>query len=226
MAAEYIEDIPGSEHLKNFWGDRFRGWYQTALFKKTELISLEVQDLTYQLKVCDFQFRFIMLPRIEFFRGLDVDGKAGYGIIDYSQEQRVLGVFRYPLDANGFFSSPLSIEKIRSDFMFLSAKEMEDLIKNKKVLTFEAFRIPFFGFEYFSMKESDFNEITILAGDGVSNSIRSTYEKDMAERLNVVKEKIENLSNYLLILQNILDRKYTNEKEISEMTGGIVHFGI
>jgi hypothetical protein len=76
------------------------------------------------------------------------------------------------------------------------------------------------------MKESDFNEITILAGDRVSNLIRSTYEKSMAERLNIVKEKIEILPNYLLILQNILDRKYLNEKEISEMTGGIIHFGI
>jgi hypothetical protein len=223
---EYVEDIPGSEHLKELWGDRFRGWYQTAQFKRTELISLEVQDLTYQVKVCDFQFRFIIPPRIEFFRGLNPEGKTEYGIIDYSMEQRLLGVFRYPLDENGFFSSPLSTEKIRESFMFLSEQEMKDLISRKKVLTFEAFRIPFFGFEYFSMKEKDFNEITILAGDSISDSIRSSYEKEMSDRMLIVKEKIESLPNDLLILQNILDRKYTNEKEISEMTGGVIHFGI
>ena len=224
--AEYVEDIPGSVHLKDLWGDRFRGWYQTQVFKRTELISLEVGDLTYQLKVCDFQFRFVMPPRIEFSRGLNQDGKVEYGIIDYSKEQRLLGVFRFPLDEKGFFASPITTEKIRSDFMFLSVQEMKDLIQNKKVLTFEAFRIPFFGFEYFSMKENDFNEMTILAGDGISGTIQSTYEKDLADRMSIVKAKIESLPNILLILQNILDKKYTNEKEISEMTGNIIHFGI
>lgn len=223
---EYVEDIPGSEHLKEQWGDRFRGWYQTSTFKRTELISLEGTDLTYQLKVCEFQFRFIIPPRIEFFRGLDAGGSPIYGLIDYSIEQRLLGVFRYPLDEKGFFASPLSVEKIRENFMFLSEQEMKDLIGKKKVLTFEAFRTPYFGFEYFFMKENDFNEITILAGDSVSNLIRSSYEKEMSDRMLLVKEKIESLPNNVLILQNILDRKYTNEKEIAEMTGGIIHFGI
>lgn len=223
---EYVEDIPGSTHLKELWGDRFRGWYQSEIFKRTELISLETQDLTYQLKVCEFQFRFIIPPRIEFFRGLNSEGKTEYGIIDYSIEQRLLGVFRYPLDEKGFFASPLSAEKIRENFMFLSEQEMKDLISKKKVLTFEAFRVPYFGFEYFFMKEKDFNEITILAGDSISNSIRSSYEKEWSDRMSIVKEKIESLPNNLSILQNILDQKYTNEKEISEMTGGIIHFGI
>ena len=223
---QYVEDIPGSIHLKDTWGDRFRGWYQTQLFKRTELISLKPGDLTYQLKVCDFQFRFVMPPRVEFLKGIDAEGKIEYGIIDYSQEQRLLGVFRFPLGEKGFFASPLSTEKIRSDFMFLTAQEMKDLIKNKKVLTFEAFRVPFFGFEYFNMTESDFNEITILAGDTVSDTIRSTYKRDMEERMSIVKEKIKCLPNNLLILQNILDQKYINEKEISEMTGSIIHFGI
>ena len=223
---QYVEDIPGSEHLKDLWGDRFRGWYQTQLLKRTELISLEVHELTYQLKVCDFQFRFVMVPRLEFFRGLNGEGKTEYGIIDYSQEQRLLGVFRFPWDEKGFFASPLSMEKIRSDFMFLTADEMKDLIQKKKVLTFEAFRTPYFGFEYFKMTESDFNEITILAGGVISDKIRSTYEKDLADRMSIVKTKIESLPDNLLILQNILDQKYTNEKEISEMTSNIIHFGI
>jgi hypothetical protein len=224
--SEYIEDIPGSDHLKDLWGERFRGWYQTTLFKKTELISLEVQELTYQIKICEFQFRFIMPPRIEFIRGLNPEGNVEYGVIDYSTEQRLLGVFRFPMDEKGFFTSPLSMERIREKFMILSEQEMKDLINKKKVLTFEAFRVPFFGFEYFLMKENDFNEITILAGDVVSNTIRSSYEKEMTARMQAAKEKIESLPNDLLILQNILDRKYTNEKEISEMTGGIIHFGI
>jgi hypothetical protein len=223
---QYVEDIPGSTHLKDLWGDRFRGWYQTQIFKRTELISLEVQDLTYQFKVCDFQFRFIIPPRVEFCKGLNSEGKIEYGVIDYSQEHRLLGVFRYPLDEKGFFSSPITVEKINSDILTLSTQDMKDLIKKKKVLTFEAFRTPFFGFEYFNLSQSDLNEITALAGDLVSDTIRGTYEKDLASKMSIVKEKIESLPDNLLILQNILDRKYTNEKEISEMTRNIIHFGI
>jgi hypothetical protein len=223
----YVEDISGSDHLKLLWNDNdFRGWYQTILFKRTETISLGINDLIYQLKVCEFQYRFVMPPRIEFFKGLDADGKVQYGIIDYSTPERLLGVFRYPLGVDGFFSSPILAEKIKDNFMFLSNKDMEDIIKGKKVLTFEAFRIPYFGFEYFNMRENDFNEITILAGNDVSNSIRSTYEKDMYDRVCIVKNKIKSLPNILLILQNILDRKLVDEKEIATMTGNIIHFGI
>ena len=103
---------------------------------------------------------------------------------------------------------------------------MQKLVSKGKVLTFEAFRTPYFGFQYFNMMENDLNEITILAGDSVSNSIRGTYEKEMADRMSTVKGKIESLPNILLILQNTLDRKYKNEKEISEMTDNIIHFGI
>jgi len=223
---EYLEDIPGSDHLKLTWGDRFRGWYQTLVFNRTELISLEVKDLTYQLKVCTYEFRFIMPPRVEFFKGLGEDGKAEYGIIDYTTPERLLGVFRYPMDEKGFFSSPITAEKAKKDFMFLSVEDMQALINKKKVLTFEAFRVPYFGFQYFNIRENDFNEITILAGDSVSNSIRGTYEKEMSTRMAIVKEKIESIPNNLIILQNILDRNIVEEKEVALMTDNIIHFGI
>ncbi len=226
MEVEYLEDIPGSEHLKFAYGDRFRGWYQTLSFKNTQLVDLEVKDLTYQCKVCTYQFRFIMPPRVEFYKGIGDDGQLQYGIIDYSIAERLLGVFRYPVDEGGFFASPITAEQMKSDFMFLSMEEMQSLINKKKVLTFEAFRVPYFGFDYFSMRENDFNEISILAGDDVSNSIRSVYEKELSDRMTIVKEKIESLPNILLILQNILDRKILNEKEIALMTGNIIHFGI
>jgi len=226
METEYLEDIPGADHLKFTLGDRFRGWYQTIRFDRTELIDLEFKDLTYQFKICTFEFHFVMPPRIEFFKGLDGDGKLQYGIIDYSTPERLLGVFRYPLDEGGFFASPITADKAKKDFMNLSVGEMKELIGKKKVLTFEAFKVPYFGFQYFNIRENDFNEITILAGDSVSNSIRGTYEKEMSSRMATVKEKIEYLPNILLILQNILDRKLVDEKEVALMTGNIIHFGI
>jgi hypothetical protein len=223
---EYLEDIAGSDHLKHLWGDRFRGWYQKTIFNRTELISLGVDDLTYQLKVCTFEFRFIIPPRVEFFKGIGAEGKLEYGIIDYSEPERLLGVFRYPLDEKGFFASPIRDQKIDENILNLSVEDIQNLINKKKVLTFEAFRVPYYGFQYFNIKEKDFNEISIIAGNSVSDSIRGTYEKEMSVRMSTVKEKIESSPNILLILQNILDRKLVDEKEISTMTGNIIHFGI
>ena len=79
MATDYLEDIPGSDHLRLTWGDRFRGWYQTVVFNRTELVDIEVKDLTYQFKVCTYEFRFIIPPRIEFFKGIGSDGAIQYG---------------------------------------------------------------------------------------------------------------------------------------------------
>jgi len=226
MSVEYVEDVPGSDHLQDLWGsDRFRGWYQTKTFKRTEHISLEKDDLTYKLNVFNFQYRFIIPARVEFYKGLNSEGKMEYGIIDYTLPERMLGVFRYPLGKDGFFSSPIRSEKL-DNILNLSEDEIKDLIKDRKVLTFEAFRIPYHGFDYFLMTENNFKEIEKLAGDIISNSIRDTYEKTMAKNVSIVKEKIEENPNNLSILQNILDRKYTDEKDISTMTENVVHFGI
>lgn len=226
MAAEYLEDIKGSDHLELDWGYRFRGWYRTQSFKKTESVSLGPNDLTYQFKVCEYQFRFILPSRVEFYKGIGEEGKVEYGIISYGEGERLLGVFRYPLGTDGFFAAPLTTVDIQKQLVDLTPEQVKDLIQKKKVLTFEAFRIPFFGFEYFSLSEFDFSEIKKVAGEDVTSSIRRTYETEVEHKLDTVKEKILSLPNYLLILQNVLDLHWRNEKEISTMTGGILHFGI
>jgi hypothetical protein len=195
------------------------------MFNREEKISLG-KDLTYTLKIFDFQYRFIMPPRLEFSKGIDENGKVLYGIISYSEAERLLGVFRFPQESDGFFASPIAFTKIVDDVIQLSPEQLQDLINRKKVLTFEAFRIPFFGFEFFYITESDFEEIKKLAGDDFTKRLRSSYEKEIASRYDDVKNKITALPNILLILQNVLDLRWKNENEISVMTGGILHYGI
>ena len=189
MTAEYVEDVPGSDSLQVIWGsDRLRGWYQTQKFNSTEHINLK-DDITYKINIFDFQYRFIIPARVEFCQGINSDGKIEYGIIDYSLAERLLGVFRYPLSKGGFFAAPVRSEKLDKNFLNLSEEELKDLINDKKVVTFEAFRVPFYGFKYPYMTSNDFKEIKILAGDSISNSVRDTYEKTMAQNTAIVKEK-------------------------------------
>jgi hypothetical protein len=226
MAIEVLEDVKGSDHMELEWGYRFRGWYRTKTFKKTVSLSLGPNDLTYQFKICDYQFKFILPARVEFFKGIGEEGKLEYGIISYGEGERLLGVFRYPMGMDGYFAAPLTTQQIEKQWMDLTPEQVKELVQKKKVLTFEAFRIPFFGFEYFSLSESDFSEIKGIANEDVSSSIRRTYERETESKIDNVKEKILSLPNYLLILQNVLDLHWRNETEISTMTGGILHFGI
>jgi hypothetical protein len=228
---ETSSDLHASELMEQTWGERFRGWHYLKTFKKHELVTLRQghkqvhQPITYRFKVCTYMFKFIMPERIEFHKGIASDGKIEYGVIKYTEDERLLGVFRYPLTGTGFFSPPISSD-IRKTLMNLTVEQLQDLTQNKKVLTFEAFRLPFYSFDYFSISEKDFDEIKKLVPEDISNSVRTTYENQLNIYLSDVKTKIENQSNILLILQNILDLKYKNEKEISVMSGNIIHFGI
>lgn len=223
---EKLEDITGSDHLEHEWGERFRGWYRTMVFDRTQQIELPGDDLTYQFKVSKYQYRFIISPRVEFYKGLGEGGKAEYGIISYSEPERLFGIFRYPMDEQGNFVAPLSMEKIQEQVINLSHDEKLELLKNRKVLTFEAFKIPYFGFEYFTISDGDFEVVEKLAGTDFMSSIRGTYTKELEHRILYIKQRISGLPNYLLILQNVLDRKLTNDEEIAQMSGGIIHFGI
>ena len=221
-----LEDIPGSDTLEFEWGERFRGWYRTVLFKETKQIPLGSEELTYQFKVAAFQYRFVMPARIEFMKGLNAEGKLEMGVISYSNPERLLGVFRFPKNETGFFQSPLSVKEIYDQVLNLTPEQMKDLIQRKKVLTFEAFRIPFFGYEYYTVTESDFLEIEKIAGKEISSSLRSTYDKQISLLTETIKQRILSVPNNLQILQNVLDLNLKNDEEISLMTGGILHFGI
>jgi hypothetical protein len=214
------------ESLGSAWGERFRCWHRFQTFSGTEIIQLipEMPDLTYRLNVFDYQFKFILPERVEFLRDIN-DGKVEYCTIKYKEAERLHGVFRYPMNEKGFFMVPLNIDQLNEEIKKLSEKDIEELIRRKKVLTFEAFRIPFSGFKYYLISGSDFEGIGKLAGTDVSSSIRRGYEAELESRISAVKKKIKSLPDYLLILQNILDLKYRNEKEISVMTDNIIHFG-
>jgi hypothetical protein len=204
--------------------ERFKDWYLTKTFLRTENISLG-NDITYSLKVCDHKYKFIIPPKVEFLRGFGDEGKVEFGVISYSEVERSFGVFRYPVDEKGFFMAPISFEKTLEEVKIFSEKELESLIKDRKVLTFEAFRINNFGFQFFSISDYDFEEIEKLIGKDATLELQSSYKNELKSREDEVKEKILNLPNFLLILQNVLDQKYKNEKEISTMTNGIIHFG-
>ena len=229
---EAVEDLQVSESMEHVWGERFRGWQRLKTFKKTELVVLQKghkqvhQPINYQFKICTYVFKFIMPKRLEFHKGVSAEGKIEYGVIQYTDDERLLGVFRFPQTETGFFSPPLPAEEIKKNIINFSGEQLKDLIQKKKVLTFEAFRVPFFSFEYFSISKQDFEEIDKLVPEDISSSVRSTYENTLNGYLSDVKSNIEKLPNNLLITQNVLDLKYADEKEISTMTGNIVHFGI
>ena len=138
-APEELKDIKGSEHMEHEWGDeRFRGWYLTKAEKSCESQPLGYEDQTYELKVADYNYQFFMPSIIEFTNG----------IITYSEGERRLGVFRYPKGPDGGYMSPvtsLSQDKI-DGLLQLPEEELKELLTNSEVLTFEAFRIPQFGF--------------------------------------------------------------------------------
>jgi hypothetical protein len=221
-----MSSIPDS--LIPFWGEKFRGWHQTQNLSGTEDIILipELPNLTYKLKIFDYQFKFIIPERVEFLKGITESGKVEYCAIKYNDSERLQGIFRYPLNEKGFFMEPLSPEEITKELKNISAENLKDLISRKQVLTFEAFRVPFFGFKYYLISEHNFKEIGKLAGEDVSSNIRGGYEKELKIRMKSVQEKIKSAPNYLLILQNILDLKLKDGKEISAMTDNIIHFGV
>jgi hypothetical protein len=220
---DYIEDITGADHLEPEWGERFRSWYVMRIFDRKENITIP-GELTYSLNVFNFQYRFIIPAKVEFSKGID-DGKIVYGIISYSEAERLLGIFRFPLESNGFFASPISTVKTAEIIKNFSDEELRELIKSKKVLTFEAFRIPYFGFQFFYITNEEFEAMEKYAGKIFTDSFRSSYDKELSSQVEEVKSKLSLLPNYLLILQNVLDLRWKDEKEILTMTNGIIHFG-
>lgn len=219
---DYIENIKGSDSLELNWGKEFRGWEFAKIFNRTEMISLG-DNLNTQVKVCDYQYRFILPEKIEFFKGIGEEGKVEFGVITYTEPERLLGVFRYPQNQDGFFKHPIAAEKTVEDIINMDTDQLKNLIDQKKVLTFEAFRIPYFGFQYFSITDEEFDN---MGKNDVITSIQSTYVKELKLKISEIQIKIKSLPNYLLILQNVLDLKWKNEAEISTMTGGLIHFGI
>jgi len=229
---ETEKDLLTSEPVDKLWNnDRFRGWRYIRKFVRSEVVRLKkgfrhIRPATdFHIQVCNHIFRFIMPERIEFYKDISASGKVEYGVIQYTEAERITGLFRFPKNGE-YFARPSSPEDYKKNIINLSEDQLKTIINNKKVLTFEAFKIPFFSFEYFYLSKNDLKEIEKIVDEEISTSVRSSYETKLNFYMREVKEKIEKIPNNLFILQNILDLKYTNEKEISVMTDNIIHFGI
>ena len=203
-----ISDIKGFDNIEHEFGERFRGWYVEKVPLRKEAAPL-YEDLTYQLTVCNYHYQFIIPSKIEFYNG----------IYTYTESQRRLGVFRFPKDSKGEFCTPTTINKEIKDF---SEDELKELLRGT-VLTFEAFRIPHFGFEYFLITDHNYHEIEKITSREYVEELRSKYDHILGDKISEVKDKILSSPNYPLILENVLNRKWKNLDEVALATNNIIH---
>jgi len=211
---EELYDIKGSDHLVHTHGERFRGWYLTKTYLRTETLPLEYKDfdLSYRFKVFDYNFKFFIPSKLEFVGG----------IISYSDAERQLRMFRYPQDEEGGFTSPLTAAQIKEQLINLSEDDLRELLRKRKVLTFEAFRIPQFGFEYFGLSGDDESDITKITDKSFFDDLKKHSDAIVFEKIREVKGRISSGPDYLLILQNILDRQWKNIEEACQATNKII----
>lgn len=214
---ETLVDLKGHEPLMYDHGDRFRGWYKSLEVLRTEShpLNYEDKDLTYTFRVCDYNYKFVMPMKLEFSEGM----------IAYSDAERLLGVFRFPQKDDGRFSAPVALNKedLEADMNNLTEEQLQDLLRNRKVLTFEAFRIPQFGFEYVDINADDLEAIAKITDRGFARTIREAFEQEVRTKEEEVKEKIKSIPNHLLILQNVLNFQLKDMAEVSHMTNNIIH---
>lgn len=211
---KYLKDIDGATHLQVDHGERFRGWYLSKKHIRDEYLPLEHPEkkANYNFSVYEYTAQWIMPMRLQFN-----DGDIAYG-----DDERLLGVFRFPF-RNGRFSGPIMMRKTSEELHNLSQEELEELLKNGKVLTFEAFRIPQFCFQYFHAEDKDFENIAKLTDAEFSQQLKYQYDTQLAEKISEVKKKIEAVPNYLLILTRVLNLELRGMSEASKMTDNIIH---
>ena len=217
MSVEELKDIEGAVHLALQYGERFEGWYCFKTLLRSESLSLGYSetDLSYRFTICDFNYRFIMPAQIEF-----MDGR-----ISYSDAERELGVFRFPRDEQGVFTSPMSLQKVKTpqDLAQMTEEDIKQLMERPGPLVFEAFRIPQFGYEYFDLTSRDLKEIEGLTSSVFVNGLKVKYEAVIEEKMKEIREKITSLPNTLLILKNVLCQRWKDLDEVSKATNGIIH---
>ena len=216
MTIKELIDVEGGTHLAIEHGKRFLGWYSFKIPLRKEDIPLNYQktDLKYEFTVCDYNFRFVMPPKIEFVDGL----------ITYSDGERKLGIFRYPRDEDGKFCAPISLDAKKLDEMVTSSKEeLDKLLSMKQPLVFEAFRIPQYGFELFDLDLKAQEQISKLTDIDFVESLKNIHVNFVTEKTAEIKSRILSNCNYLLILRNVLDRQLKDFNEVSLMTDKIIH---
>lgn len=211
---KYLKDIEGAVHLQLEHGDRFRGWYLFKKHLRDEYLPLEYpgHKANYNFSVYEYTAQWVMPMSLAF----------NEGTISYTDDERMLGVFRFP-QREGRFSAPIMMRNVSEEVSNLSQEELENLLKNGKVLTFEAFRIPQFCFQYFFCEDKDFENISKITDGDFSTQMKDQYEQELSRKISEVKAKIEGQPNYLLILTDVLNLLRHDMTEVSKMTDSIIH---
>lgn len=215
VPTEDVRDVPGAENMAIEHGDRFRGWYLFKEFLRRQEAGTGWRDVRYAFSVCRFEARFVIPPRIEF----------PAGVISYSLAERELGVFRFPRTADGEFATPLSLtrEKIEETVKALTEADLANLLKAPKPLVFNAFRIPQHIFEYVDLPDSDVQDLERITTPEHVSALKKEHGEAMSKLLKTVRNKIESGCNYLSILQNVLDRNWSDLSDLSTATDDIIH---
>jgi phosphoribosyl 1,2-cyclic phosphodiesterase len=211
LPLEDLVDVPGAEHLALKYGDAFQSWYLFKTFKRHESVASGYQNSSCIFSVYDYSFRFVIPSRIE----------IGAGVISYSDADREFGVFRFPRDEQGNFVSPLTLPK--GDVLSLSEEEIKGLLKRQRPIVFDAYKIPRFGFEYFSVSNEEFSAVAGITTVEHAESLKASYESQISIRVEEVKGKISMLPNTLLILRKVLNREMENLDEVATATNNIIH---
>jgi hypothetical protein len=211
-----LVDVEGAVHLAHEYGERYIGWYFSKKIARHENLPLNYKDtdLSYRFIVSNYNYRFVMPMKIEFVGGL----------ISYSDGDRALGVFRFPRDEKGNFIAPISLKQKNIDDMInMSEEEIKDIFSRKGPLVFDAFKIPQYGFEFLDISDFNIQEIGALTDSLFAQKIKDEFNNHLKSHIEEVQAKITSSPNFLLILQNTLDKKLKDLNEVSLMTGNIIH---
>jgi hypothetical protein len=148
------------------------------------------------------------------------------GTISYTQADRMVGVFRFPRNKEGDFFTPLSVKEIQKEIedglKNLSQDQIDKMLELQPPIVFNAFKIPRYGFEYIDVNDFNLKEISDITNPDFSSELKSEFDRIIEGKISEIKQKITSLPNYLLILENTLDRQLRDLKEVSLMTNEII----
>lgn len=197
-------------------GERFENWYLFKTFRRNQSLPLGHKDLSYRFTVMDYNYQFVMPAKISF----------SAGTISYDDAQRLFGVFRFPRNAQGEFFTPLSVAEIQKKIdgmKDLTEEQVNKMLELSQPVVFTAFKIPHYGFEYIDVSDFTLKEISDLINPEFVTEFKTEFNRNLEEKVSIVKQKISSNPNYLLILENTLNKNLKDFDEIATMSNGIIH---
>ena len=86
--------------------------------------------------------------------------------------------------------------------MTFSEEEIKKLMARKNPLTFFAYKIPQFLFDYIYLTESSVQELGNITDKNFALEIKAEHDRYITDKNEEIKTKISSSPNYLLILRN------------------------